>query len=235
MKRFWSNAEATRDAEGWRILLDGKPLRVPGGGALQVPTASLAQAVAAEWQQAGGGPGGEAGPGDLLLTSLANTAQKRVAAQQEAIALELARYGETDLLCYRATGPQALIERQHASWQPWLDWAADTLGARLRTTAGIVHLPQDPAALAAIAAAVARQDVPGLTALGVLVPALGSVVLALAVLEGALDAEAAHLLSILDELYQAEFWHDDDEALERRRLIGRDVAAAVEFASLARA
>lgn len=235
MKRFWSEAKTVADADGWHVQLDGKPLRVPGGGTLQVRSAALAQAVAAEWQQAGGGPGGEAGPGDLLLTSLANTAQERVARQREAIALELARYGETDLLCYRATGPQALIERQHAAWQPWLDWAADHLGARLRATAGIVHLPQDPAALAAIAAAVARQDVPGLTALGVLVPALGSVVLALAVLEGALDAATAHRLSILDELYQAEFWHDDDKALERRRLIGRDIAAAAEFAILARA
>lgn len=235
MKRFWLNAEAVADADGWQVRLDGKPLRVPGAGPLRLQSAVLARAVAAEWQQAGGGPAGEAGPGELLLTSLANTAQERVARQREAIALELARYGETDLLCYRATGPQALIERQHAAWQPWLDWAAEVLGARLRATTGIVHLPQDPAALAAIAAAVARQDVPGLTALGVLVPALGSVVLALAVLEGALDAAAAHRASILDELYQAEAWHDDDEALERRRLVGRDIAAAAEFATLARA
>ena len=232
MKRFWSSAEAAAEADGWRILLDGKPLRVPGGGPLRVPTGRLAEAVAAEW---GGSLGDEVGAGDLPLTSLANTAQERVAGQREAIALELARYGETDLLCYRATAPRALVERQHAAWQPWLDWAAEALGARLLATAGIAHLPQDPAALAAIAGAVSRQDIPGLTALGVLVPALGSVVLALAVLQGALDAGTAHRLSILDELYQAEFWRDDAEALERRRLIGRDIAAAFEFVSLARA
>lgn len=234
MKRFWSVAEAASGEDGWRILLDGKPLRVPGGGTLRIATAPLAQAIAAEWQQAGGGPGGEAGPGDLLLTSLANTAQERVAGQREAVALELARYGETDLLCYRATTPPALARRQHEAWQPWLDWAADALGARLRATDGIVYLPQDPAALAAIAAAVARQDVAGLTALGVLVPALGSVVLALAVLEGGLDPAEAHRLSILDELYQAELWRDDEEALERRRLIGRDIAAATAFMQLSR-
>ena len=234
MKRFWSTAEAAAEGGAWRVLLDGKPLRVPNGFPLQVATGKLAEAVAAEWQRAGGGPEGEAKPGDLLLTSLANTAQAGVAGQREAVALELARYGEADLLCYRATTPPALVERQHAAWQPWLEWAAAMLGARLRATAGIVYLPQEPAALAAIAGAVARQDVPGLTALGVLVPALGSVVLALAVVEGALEPAAAHHLSILDELYQAELWRDDDEALERRRLIGRDIAAAAEFVKLAR-
>ncbi len=234
MKRFWSTAECAVEGDGWGVLLNGKPLLVPGGGALRVGSARLAQALAHEWRQAGEGPGGEAAPGDLLLTSLANTAQQRVATRREAVALELARYGETDLLCYRATAPQALIERQHQAWQPWLDWAAETLGARLRATTGIIYLPQDASALADIAAAVARQDVPGLTALGVLVPALGSVVLALAVVEGALDAPAAHRLSIVDELYQAEQWSEDAEALERRRLIGRDVAAAATFVGLAR-
>ncbi len=235
MKRFWSTVETESDAEGWRILLDGKPLRVPGGAPLRLDSPALAQAVADEWRQAGGEPGGEAGPADLPLTSLANTAQERVAPQREAMALELARYGETDLLCYRATAPQALVEREHAEWQPWLDWAAETFGARLRATSGIVHVPQDPEALAVIAAAMAREDVPALTALGVLVPALGSVVLGLAVTAGALDPAPAHRLSILDELYQAEFWQADAEALERRRLFGRDIDVAGRFLRLSRA
>lgn len=235
MKRFWDEAETVRAPGGFQVLLDGRPMRLPGGGSLFIPGRALAEAMAAEWQAAGTAKGGEMSFADVPLTRLAGTAQERIAPDPEPVALELARYGETDLLCYRAAEPEALARRQDAEWQPWLDWAAERHGARLRPTTGIMHLAQDPAALAALAVAVAAHPPLMLAGLGVAVPALGSLVLGLAMAEGALGPDAAHALATLDETFQESLWGQDAEAAARRAAVAADLATAGSFLALVRA
>jgi chaperone required for assembly of F1-ATPase len=234
MKRFWDSAAIAPAQGGWQVTLDGRPMHVPGGAALTLPTAPLARAVAAEWQAAGGGRGGETSFADLPLTRIAGTGQERIAPNREPVILQLARYGESDLLCYRAADPPALVRRQHESWQPWLDWAERRRGARLKVTTGVTFVPQPAEALASLAAALAAYEAQALAALGVAVPALGSLVLGLALAEGALDAAGAHSLSILDETFQEQFWGTDAEALARRRRVGEDLAAAARVLELLR-
>lgn len=232
MKRFWDRAEAVTEGQGWSVALDGKPVRVPGGGPLLLPTAALAQGIAAEWQAAGGESGGEMSYADLPLTRLAGTAQERIAPDPGPVVLELARYGESDLLCYRADAPVSLVTRQHDQWQPWLDWAERAHGAALMVTVGIVHVPQPEAALARLATAVALLDAYRLAGLGILVPSFGSLVLGLAVANGALSASEAHEIATVDERHQAEFWGWDHEAEARIARIAEDVAAAGRFLDL---
>ncbi len=234
MKRFWDQAEIAPDPQGWQVVLDGKPVRLPGGPPLLLPHRSLAEAVAAEWAAAGGAKGGEMSYADLPLTRLAGTAQERVAINPEPVVLELARYAETDLLCYRAEFPTALIEREQRAWQPWMDWAERRYGARLRVTSGIAYMAQDPAALMALAQGVAALDIPAVAALGIAVPALGSLVLGLAMADGALDAEAAARLSMLDELFEEEQWGRDAEAVARRDRVTDDIRLAGRFLALLR-
>ncbi len=239
MKRFWTDVtheEANQDgAFGHIILLDGKPMRLPGGSVLCIPSCPLAQAVAEEWQAAGGGKGGEVGMEATPLTRLAGTAQTRIAPDPGPTVDALARYAETDLLCYRATHPEALIHRQTRAWQPWLDWAALTFDAPLKVTSGIVHVSQSRHSLKALHAAVASYDPLVLAGLGILVPTLGSLVLGLAIAEGRLDAEPAHEVGALDELFQAELWGLDAEAEKRLKAVAADIAVAARFVALARA
>lgn len=232
MKRFWETAEAVAEADGWAVTLDGKPVRVPGGGFLSLPTRALAQAVAAEWQAAGGAVGGEMSYADLPLTRLAGTAQERIVPDPGPVVLELARYAQSDLLCYRAEAPQSLVEQQAAQWQPWLDWVARTHGAALLVTAGIVHVTQPEVAVAKLITAVALLDPYRLAGLGVLVPSFGSLVLGLAVAQGALAASEAHEVATLDERHQAAFWGWDDEAAARMARMAEDVAVAGRFLDL---
>lgn len=234
MKRFWTQASAARTRDGYQVLLDGRPVRLPGGAPLALPTALLAAAIANEWDRAGGQPGGDMGWDAVPLTRLAGTAQERIAPDPAAAANALAQYGESDLLCYRAERRGDLAQRQERAWQPWLDWAADRYGARLVPTAGIVHRSQDPAALAALRRALAEHDPLALAALGVAVPALGSLVLGLALAEGALDAGMAHTLATLDECYQAEHWGDDPETARRRQQVGKELTLAGRLLRLAR-
>ncbi len=238
MQRFWDEASAAPIGRRFAVQLDGRPMRLPGrtaaGATLLLPGPAMAAAVVAEWQAAGGAKGGSFGMEALPLTRLAATAQDRIAPDPAATVAALAAYGEDDLLCYRAETPPALAERQQRAWQPWLAWAEETLSAPLTVTAGVMHVAQPPASLAALREALARHDPYALASLGVAVPALGSLVLGLALADGVLSAEQAHRLGRLDAAFQAELWGEDEEAAVQTAAIAQDIAQAASFAALAR-
>jgi len=234
VKRFWDIAAVEASAEGFAILLDGRKMHLPGGAVLRVTAEPLAHAIAAEWRAAGGAKGGEMSFADTPLTRIAGTAQQRIARDPAPTIDAIARYAESDLLCYRAEAPEALVHRQNLEWQPWLDWVALTYDAPLRTARGIAYVKQHRGSIAALRRAVAALDAFALAALGVAVPALGSLVLGLALAEGRLDATTAHALGCLDELFQAEAWGEDAEAAARRRAIADDIAIAARILELTR-
>lgn len=232
MKRFWETAAAVPRPEGGHgVLLDGRPLRVPGGAVLTTDSHKLAEAIATEWRQAGRGKGSEMSLEDVPLTRLLGSAQERIAPDPAPIIKGIANYGETDLLCYRAEDHR-LAARQAEQWQPLLDWAALALDAPLRVTQGLMPIAQRPHSLTALHAAVARHDPMGLAALGLAVPALGSLVLGLALTLGRLDADQAYHLAIVDEVFQEEFWGLDAEAKAQRASRLADVRLAQRFMAL---
>ena len=234
VKRFWDQATVESVDGGYGILLDGKPMHLPGGATLRVAHPPLALAVATEWQLAGGGKGGTMSFADTPLTRLAGTAQVRVGTDPWPIADAIARYGESDLLCYRAEAPEALVRRQEAAWQPWLDWAEQRYGARLRVTSGIVAIRQHRGSVAALRAAVGALDPWALAALGVAVPALGSLVLGLALAEQRVDPATSHALGALEELFQAEQWGEDAQAAARRQAVAEEIVLAARLIALTR-
>lgn len=233
MKRFWDRAEPAPREGGWGVALDGRPMRLPSGAALVVPSRTLAAAIAEEWQEAGGAKGAEVTLAALKLTRVIAAAIDRIAPAPEATVDALAAYGETDLLCYRAEHPPELAARQAERWQPLLDWAALALDAPLVVTTGVVHVPQPAQACAALRAALARRDPVSLAALGVAVPALGSLVLGLALAERRIGPDEAHALATLDEAFQIEHWGEDAEAAARRAALAEEVRLAARILALA--
>ena len=230
-RRFWTRVEVKQQPDGFGIALDDRLTKTPARKPLLVPSRALAEHMAQEWHAIAE----VIDPAQMPLTRLVNSALDGVSLQMEEVQADAARYAGSDLLCYRAERPERLVLRQHAEWQPWLDWAEQTHGARLVTTAGIIHVPQDTRALAALAEAVAIHDTIGLAALGVLVPALGSLVLGLAVAAGALSGAEAHAVSVLDDIFQEELWGRDADAHAGRLRVAADVVVAENFLSLARA
>ena len=228
MKRIYKGVAARPVEGGWGVFLDGRPLRTPAKRELSVPSQRLAQAIAAEWDA----QETEIRPHTMPLTRLAATALDRTTAARDEIVAEIANYAGTDLVCYRAEQPPALAARQHQAWQPLIDWAASRYDAGLAVTAGIVPRPQSPAALKAFAGVVASFDDFRLTALQALTAACGSLVIALALAEGRLDAESAFATSQIDETFQIEAWGEDAEAMQRRTLLADDIAAAARFLEL---
>jgi chaperone required for assembly of F1-ATPase len=224
-KRFWKEATAVEVPGGFSVVLDGRPVKTPGKLPLTLPTRAMAQAVAQEWdaQQ------GQIRPATMPLTRYANSAVEKVSAQFDAVVEVVAAYGGSDLLCYRATEPSALVARQAQGWDPLLAWAGDTLAAPLRVTSGLMHVAQPPESLAALTAAVRAHTPFQLSALYDLVAITGSLVLGLAVARGRLDADAAFDLSRIDEHFQAEIWGRDEDAAEVEALKRRDLAVAAQF------
>lgn len=225
MKRFWS--EVTIDAE--RVVrLDARPVRTPGRVPLALPTQALAEAVADEWRAVG-----EAiDPRAMPMTGLANAAIDRIVPSPGGFAAGLAAYGESDLLCYRAEAPGELVARQAAAWDPLLDWARERYDVHFVTVAGIMHRAQPPATLARLAEAVAARDGFVLAGLSPVVTVTGTLVGALALVEGAVDADTLWAAAMVDEDWQAERWGEDTLATATRVAHRAEFDAGVRFLGL---
>jgi chaperone required for assembly of F1-ATPase len=230
LKRFYKQAAAAPVSDGaaFAVHLDGKPVRTPGRAPLHLPTAGLADAVAAEWEA----QVETIKPAFMPLTQLASTTLDWVQPQAKAIAAEIARYGETDLVCYRAETPARLIERQHAVWSPLLAWLEQIHGAKLISTAGIQPIPQPADALAAIQNAVAAVESFRLAALSNTTSVTGSVVIGLALNAGHITAEQAADAAHIDEQFQMEQWGADAEAEERLARLRWELGAVECFLAL---
>ncbi len=227
MKRFWKVAEVVEDG-GFGIALDGRALKTPAQADLSLPTRRLAEAIAEEWRAAEETIDLRAMP----LTGLANAAIDRVAPDSEAFAQGLARYGETDLLCYRAGTPADLAERQESAWGQLLAWARRRYDVDFAVTAGILHQPQPRATVERLGFAVAALDSFRLAGLAPMVTIGGSLVAALAVLEQAAAADEAWAAVSLDEQWQLEKWGADAEAVAALAGRRRDFMAAARFLDL---
>ncbi len=208
VKRFYAAAAVRSDGDGHAILLDGRPVKTPAKAPLAVPARALADAIAAEWNA----QGDRIEPRTMPLTGLANAAIDRVAPDPAAFASGLARYGETDLLCYRADAPAALVRRQAEAWDPLLAWARRRFDIDFTVTAGVLHRPQPAITVDRLARAVAAHDAFTLAALSPLVTIAGSLVIALALAEGAIPLDEAWRAATIDESWQAEQWGEDAEA-----------------------
>lgn len=211
LKRFWTVADVAEGEGGWTVLLDGRAPRTPAGARLILPGEAAARLVAEEWAA----QDEFIEPATMPATRLASTAIDRVSQAREAVADEIVAFAGSDLLCYLADTPSSLVERQARDWAPWRAWAAVELAVHLEPAEGIIHRPQDPAAVARVRDLALRLDDFALTGLATAVPLLGSAVLGLALQRGAVSGAEAFDLSRLDEAFQEERWGVDAENAER--------------------
>lgn len=230
MKRFWKTVTLTPQAEGFGLALDGRPVKTPARAPLILPTRALAEAVAAEWA----GVEDKLDPANMPLTGLANAAQDLIAPDPDTHIARIAAYGGSDLTCYRAENPDPLIKRQAEHWDPVLAWAARRLDCHLQVTSGLMPVPQPPETLARLHTALAARTPHALAAHAQLVPLSGSLLIALALDEGELDAEQAWAAADLDDQFQAEHWGEDEEALAMRAHKRAAFMAAAQFLALQR-
>lgn len=222
-KRFYKDV-SVEPAEGGHVVhLDGKVVKTPGKAPLLLPTEPAATLVADEFAA----QGETLNLASMPAYRLVNTAIDGVASDPQAVLEDILRFASSDLLCYRAGGPDTLVRRQNEVWDPVIDWARATLGARLLLAEGVIHVEQPREAIAAIGVHLSQRAEPlRLAALHVMTSLTGSALLALAVDFLEIDAETAWNAAHVDEDFQAGQWGHDAEALARRANRKRDMMAA---------
>jgi chaperone required for assembly of F1-ATPase len=217
-RRFYKVVDTGPQGDGFAVRLDGRVPKSPGGHPLVLPTAALAELIAAEW----------AGQGEIIdipamaATRLAYTALDAVSAHRAETAAQVAAYAGSDLLCYFAETPRALVQRQERLWAPLLRWAEDDLGLAFVRTAGVIHQPQPPATIAGVQALAEAEDDFALVGLAFGAAHFGSAILALALRRGRINGDEAFQLSRLDETFQEEQWGVDAEAAARADAMAAD-------------
>jgi chaperone required for assembly of F1-ATPase len=224
-RRFYERAAVEEGAEGgrpeFRIVLDGRPVKTPARRTLAAPTRALAEAIAAEWEV----QRDVIDPTKMPLTRLANSIIDGVTDAAAAVAAEVDKYLASDLLFYRAEGPEGLIAREAAAWDPVLAWAREVLGARFVLAQGMVHVAQPAPALAAASAAIPH-DHWRLGAVHAITTLTGSALIAIALARGALTIDQAWAAAHVDEDWNMAFWGRDEIALERRAARFAEMQAA---------
>jgi chaperone required for assembly of F1-ATPase len=226
MKRFWTEARA----EGLQVLLDGKSVRTPKRSSLTLPSPALARAIADEWNAVIG----DLDPRALPLTGLANAAIDIVSPDPAIFAAGLARFGETDVVAYRAETPATLVARQATEWDPLIEWVRQRYDVHIDVVSGIMPRAQPAATVARLGEAIAARDPFELAALSPIVTIGASLVAGLALVERAFSPDQLWKAVHLDELWQEEMWGEDELATKPRAARRADWDAAARFLHLLR-
>ncbi|HEX3065571.1 MAG TPA: ATP12 family protein [Dongiaceae bacterium] len=231
MKRFYREVAAEQNGWGWRVTLDGRPIKTAASRPQIVPSAALARALAAEWD----GQDDSIDPARFVLRDMADYAIDVVATGRPEVQRAILGFAESDTLCYRGDPDEALWAHQEQQWEPLLAAAESRWDIHFVRVCGIIHRPQPPATLARLTAVVAAQDDFTLAALHTLTSLAASLVLGLAALESDADVPALWAAAHVEEDWQAELWGRDEEAKARQTQRGTIFAAAAEFVRLLRA
>ena len=232
LRRMYREVTVDRlPTDQWQIQLDKKPAATPAGNLLHFPNAALAEAIAEEWRS----QSEELRPETMRLTRLANTAIDRVAPDRRDAVAEILRFAGSDLLCFRASGPERLVSRQSAIWDPLLDWAGKRYRINLRTVCGISPIQQSPRDLATLEPLLLKFDHFALAGIVAAANILGSAVLALALQEKHIEPAVAFSAAELDEIYQVELWGEDPEFIARNLRKMEDIELISKFMVLAAA
>jgi chaperone required for assembly of F1-ATPase len=229
-KRFYKSADVRPEDGGFAVVLDGRPVRTPAKNPIIVPTEEFARALAEEWNA----QKDVIDPADMPLARIVNSAVDGVAREADAVREEIVKYAGSDLLCYRAEGPERLVALQSGAWDPVLTWAREAFDASFVLAEGVVYAAQPQEALEAVRGRIEDVDIFRLAAASAVTTLTGSALLALALLGGRLSAEEAWAAAHVDEDWNIEQWGADEEAAIRRDLRYREMAAAARVIALLR-
>jgi chaperone required for assembly of F1-ATPase len=219
-RRFYREALAVPTPEGFAIQLDGRQAKTPGGHPLILPKQALGDLVVSEWTA----QGDSLDWGAMAATRLAAMAIEAGPAGRVRAVDTILGYGASDLVCYFATHPRSLMERQYQVWGALLDWARDAHGLAFVRASGVIHQAQPPGTLQRLEAMLGEADDFALSGLAFGAPLFGSAILALALAHGHLDAAAASAAARLDETFQEDLWGIDPESAKRAQALAADAA-----------
>lgn len=222
-KRFYTAVAVVPAEGGFTVNLDGRRVKTPTRREVVVASETLAGRLAAEWDA----QGTHIDPDLMPHVKLVNSAIEGGEAARAALVDEIVKFCGNDLLLYRAESPRELVALQEKVWDDALVRLARHFSVAFQPTVGILHLEQSAETLTRLRASLDTVDFVSVTALVSITGLTGSGLLAIALRESLLDAEAVWTAAHVDEDYQIAHWGEDFEAAERRKRRRTEFDAAV--------
>ncbi|WP_306253641.1 ATP12 family chaperone protein [Parvularcula sp. IMCC14364] len=227
-RKFFKEASAAHTESGWQVLLDGRPARTPGRNLLATESQQLAQAMAEEWNELTD----EINPYLMPLSRCRMVVLDQAQTDAQKWHEIIIDYLCSDLLCYRATHPSDLIDRQEQHWGPFLHWFSEQTGRKLSVTSGIISIAQPAETVESVRKMIIGLDADVLSCLAAATQITGSAVLALSLWKRAEQPQVIFEASRLDEIYQAEKWGIDTEAQENENRLRADFLSIATYLRL---
>ncbi len=225
IKRFYAKVATSSDKSGVRVELDGRPVKSAGQRILQLPHQNMAEQLALEWSQ----QEEFIDFANMPIMRFASAVTDNIMPRPQEARAEIVKYAHSDLLCYRVSKPDSLIERQSQFWDPVLHQFKDELKIELLTSNGIQYVEQHKDSMTRFEALTTPLEGYQLGAVHLFTVMTGSAVLAMAHCQKWLTCQTVWELAHLDEEFQAEQWGQDEEATLRRarRYVELSAAALV--------
>ncbi|MGB7285609.1 MAG: ATP12 family protein [Salaquimonas sp.] len=225
-KRFYKSVTIKADGDEWRILLDGRTVKTPAKSVLSLPTDAAARMVADEWDA----QEKEINPAIMPVTRLANTAIDGISQDPQAVLEDVVSFASNDMLFYRGSHPETLIEAQRRHWDAILDLIQAETGARFETIEGISHIAQSKEAISLFSARLAKHNAPiKLACLHTMTTLTGSALIAFSLIENLISFDTAWAAAHVDEDHNISFWGEDYEAGKRRENRNKEMMAAYQL------
>jgi len=234
MENVKKSAGYKNSADGFAVTVDEKTALTPLGNPLMVPSERLAEAIAEEWKRQGNVSKGKLTKAAMPLAMIASAAIDIFADPQKRLVHtgDLLGYAQTDLVCYRAGNIPDLSEKQAQLLNPILAWTSHRYAITLEITDGLMPLSPLPDNTAKLAHALGQYDAWTLSALHAATKPLGSLLLALSLIERSITAEEAFSLSTLEEAYETQAWGPDEEKEQKMQALLNEIKAVGRFLGL---
>jgi len=223
VKRFYKRVETVRHKNGYGVELDGRGVRSPGRNMLILPNQKLVRQLAKEWRS----QEEFVDLASMPIMRFAGRVHDHILPEMQSARTEVLKFSHSDLLCYRAQGPESLVERQEKLWDPVLERFAREDKICFKISSGILWVDQEVRDMERFASLLEPFDGYALGALLEVTVFSGSAILALALGKGWLAPADVWELCHIDEDFQAEQWGKDEDAEQDRKVRYGEFCAAV--------
>lgn len=124
---------------------------------------------------------------------------------------------------------ESLQKEQEKKWMPIIQWVDENVNAKFKATTGIDVTPTSTETLQELRNYINQFSDKELTAFYMAALNMRSVLLALALVKGRINATTAFELSELEELYQVRKWGKEPEAEARRKSLKASISDVEKY------
>ena len=231
MKKFWKIVQIKKKLKNsFEILLDKRILKTPMQKDLIFSNYKIAKETALEWDI----DEKEINTENMVFYGLISTAIDKISNDKVSYIENVLGFINTDLICYRADGPNELVDLQNSSWNPIISFIKKYIDVELKFFIGVMPSKQSLEIFNRLKTLINSFSDIEISALHRMTNLTGSIFISICILKGDVLKNEAFELSFLDELYQAKNWGIEEESLDKRDKIAKELNRIISFVELIR-